>query len=212
MTTYNNTNLDLLKKNYQDKGTVLFNLKDSFFENIDFEALKDASKNISYETVQIGDAGEKNKVEVGRFMTDIDKPEIVNNQYSEKVLNILNKVNYKKIFGEIISHEKELYIRRVQVNKMYKDSFIGYHLDVDSNPDYLAAVVIQIGAEFEGGDYVVYKNKEDKKPNVFKPFYQSMIISNCLRPHEVTKIVSGERISLVFFLCMHDSHNKRAKS
>ena len=120
--------------------------------------------------------------------------------------------HHKKIFGEIISHEKELYIRRVQVNKMYKDSFIGYHLDVDSNPDYLAAVVIQIGAEFEGGDYVVYKNKEDKKPNVFKPFYQSMIISNCLRPHEVTKVVSGERISLVFFLCSHDGNNKRVEN
>jgi predicted 2-oxoglutarate/Fe(II)-dependent dioxygenase YbiX len=95
---------------------------------------------------------------------------------------------------------------------MYKDSFIGYHLDVDSNPDYLAAVVIQIGEEFEGGDYVVYKNKEDKKPNVFKPFYQSMIISNCLRPHEVTKITSGERVSLVFFLCSHNSSNKRIKN
>ena len=75
--------------------------------------------------------------------------------------NVFMQINYKKIFGEIISYEKELYIRRVQVNKMCQDSFIGYHLDVDSNPDYLAAVVIQIGAEFEGGDYVVYKNKEE---------------------------------------------------
>ena len=212
MTIYNNTNLNLLKKDYQDKGTVLFNLKDSFFENLDFETLKDASKNISYETVQIGDAGEKNKVEVGRFMTDIDKPEIVNNEYSEKVLNILNKVKYKNFFGKIVSYKKELYIRRVQINKMCADSFIGYHLDIDSNPDYLAAVVIQIGAEFEGGDYVVYTNQKDNNPNVFKPFYQSMIISNCSRPHEVTKIVSGKRISLVFFLCSHDSNNKRAKN
>jgi|TARA_B100000767_G_scaffold275637_1_gene313917 hypothetical protein len=202
----------LLKKEYQEKGTVLFDLKSSFFRNIDFETLKDASENIPYETVHIGDAGEENKVEVGRFMTDVDKPEVVNNQYSKKVLNILNDIKYKKIFGEIISYEKELYVRRVQVNKMYKDSFIGYHLDVDSNPDYLAAVVIQIGAEFEGGDYVVYTSKEDKNPNVFKPFYESMIISNCLRPHEVTKIVSGERISLVFFLCSHDGNNKRAKN
>jgi hypothetical protein len=202
----------LLKKEYQEKGTVLFDLKSSFFRNIDFETLKDASENIPYETVHIGDAGEENKVEVGRFMTDVDKPEVVNNEYSKKVLNILNDINYKKIFGEIISYEKELYVRRVQVNKMYKNSFIGYHLDVDSNPDYLAAVVIQIGAEFEGGDYVVYTSKEDKNPNVFKPFYESMIISNCLRPHEVTKIVSGERISLVFFLCSHDGNNKRAKN
>ena len=202
----------LLKKEYQEKGTVLFDLKSSFFRNIDFETLKDASENIPYETVHIGDAGEENKVEVGRFMTDVDKPEVVNNQYSKKVLNILNDINYKKIFGEIISYEKELYVRRVQVNKMYKNSFIGYHLDVDSNPDYLAAVVIQIGAEFEGGDYVVYTSKEDKNPNVFKPFYESMIISNCLRPHEVTKVVSGERISLVFFLCSHDGNNKRVEN
>ena len=202
----------LLKKEYQEKGTVLFDLKSSFFRNIDFETLKDASENIPYETVHIGDAGEENKVEVGRFMTDVDKPEVVNNQYSKKVLNILNDIKYKKIFGEIISYEKELYVRRVQVNKMYKNSFIGYHLDVDSNPDYLAAVVIQIGAEFEGGDYVVYTSKEDKNPNVFKPFYESMIISNCLRPHEVTKVVSGERISLVFFLCSHDGNNKRVEN
>ena len=202
----------LLKKEYDEKGTVLFDLKDSFFQSIDFETLKEASENITYETVHIGDAGEKNKVEVGRFMTDVDKPEIINNGYSKKVLNILNNTNYKKIFGEIISYKKELYVRRVQVNKMRTDSFIGYHLDVDSNPDYLAAVVIQIGAEFNGGDYVVYTNKEDKNPHVFKPFYQSMIISNCLRPHEVTKIVSGERISLVFFLCSHDGKNKRAKN
>ena len=126
--------------------------------------------------------------------------------------NILNKKDYKKIFGKIISYNEELYIRRVQVNKMSTNSFIGYHLDVDSNPDYIAAVVIQIGASFTGGDYVVYTNKDDKDPNIFKPFYQSMIISNCKRPHEVTKILSGERISLVFFLCSHDGDNKREKN
>ena len=204
--------LDLLKNEYNEKGTVLFDLKDSFFDKFDFLTLEKVSKNISYETVLIGDAGEKNKVEVGRFMTDVNKPEIVNNDHSEEVLNILNKNDYKKKFAEIISYKKDLYIRRVQVNKMSINSFIGYHLDVDSNPDYIAAVVIQIGAKFTGGDYVVYTDKDDKNPNVFKPFYQSMIISNCKRPHEVTKILSGERISLVFFLCSHDGNNQRLKN
>lgn len=204
--------LDFLKNEYNEKGTVLFDLKNSFFDKFDFLTLEKASKNISYETVLIGDAGEKNKVEVGRFMTDVNKPEIVNNDYSKEVLNILNKKHYKKKFAEIISYEKDLYIRRVQVNKMSINSFIGYHLDVDSNPDYIAAVVIQIGAKFTGGDYVVYTDKDDKNPNVFKPFYQSMIISNCKRPHEVTKILSGERISLVFFLCSHDGNNQRLKN
>jgi len=204
--------LDFLKNEYNEKGTVLFDLKNSFFDKFDFLTLEKASKNISYETILIGDAGEKNKVEVGRFMTDVNKPEIVNNDYSKEVLNILNKKHYKKKFAEIISYKKDLYIRRVQVNKMSINSFIGYHLDVDSNPDYIAAVVIQIGAKFTGGDYVVYRDKDDKKPNVFKPFYQSMIISNCKRPHEVTKILSGERISLVFFLCSHDGNNQRLKN
>ena len=205
-------NLNLLRNNYIAKGTVLFDLKDSFFKNSDFLKLEEISKNIPYETVHIGDAGEKNKVDVGRFMTDVQKPEIVKNDYSEIVLNILNKNDYKKKFGDIISCSQDLYIRRVQINKMSKGSFIGYHLDIDSNPDYMAAVVIQIGAKFEGGDYVVYKNIDDKKPNIFKPFYQSMIISNCKRPHEVTKILSGERISLVFFLCSHAEENKREKN
>ena len=201
----------LLKKEYQEKGTVLFDLKSSFFRNIDFETLKDASENIPYETVHIGDAGEENKVEVGRFMTDVDKPEVVNNEYSKKVLNILNDINYKKIFGEIISYEKELYVRRVQVNKMHKDAFVGYHLDVDSNPDYLAAVVVQFGKDFKGGDYVVYEDKKDDVGLCYSPFYQSMIVSNCNYPHEVTKIEKGTRISLVFFLCAHKDENLRNK-
>ena len=106
-----------------------------------------------------------------------------------------------------------------QYTEYPEGGFYDWHVDNDVNMAHEPPVrkismtcLLSPETEFEGGDYVVYKNKEDKKPNVFKPFYQSMIISNCLRPHEVTKIVSGVRISLVFFLCSHDGNNKRAKN
>ena len=65
--------------------------------------------------------------------------------------------------------KKKLFIRRAQVNNMKKNAFVGYHLDVDSNPDYLYAVVIQLGSRFTGGKYVVYKNKKKKnfQPKIY---------------------------------------------
>ena len=107
-----------------------------------------------------------------------------------------------------IVHKNKLFIRRAQVNNMKKNAFVGYHLDIDSNPDYLYAVVIQLGSKFTGGKYVVYKNKTKKS---FSPKYMSIIISDCKIPHEVTKVRSGERVSFVFFLSENFAKNKRIK-
>ena len=137
-------------------------------------------------------------------MTDIKEPIIVNKRYSKKVLTILED-SYLDIFKRIVN-KKKLFIRRAQVNFMSKNRFFGYHLDIDSNPDYLYAVVLQLGSKFTGGDYVVYKNK---KKNIFKPKYKSIIISDCKIPHEVSKVKSGKRVSFVFFLSSHKSKNKR---
>ena len=45
---------------------------------------------------------------------------------------------------------------------MKKNSFVGFHLDTDSNPDYLYAVILQLGHKYKGGNYVVYKKKKKK--------------------------------------------------
>ena len=80
-----------------------------------------------------------------------------------------------------------------------KNCFVGYHLDIDSNPDYIAACVIQLGSKFKGGIYRVYQ-KKSKKFYDYAPSKGSLIISNCLYPHEVTKVKAGKRGSLVFFV------------
>ena len=188
----------------------MFDLENSFFNNEDFLKVEKIINQLPYEFVSVGDAGEDNSVEVGRLMTDVENPEVVNKSISETALNILNKSEHINFYKTILNKEV-LYLRRAQVNKMHKNSFVGYHLDVDSNPDYLAAVVIQYGKNFSGGDYVVYQDKHDKIGLSYSPKYQSMIISNCNYPHEVTKVLNGTRTSLVFFLCSHKDENLRYK-
>ncbi len=112
---------------------------------------------------------------------------------------------YKKILK--IDQNEKIYLRRVQINEINKGCFVGYHLDIDSNPDYLAAIVIQIGKKFTGGKYRVYQSK--KKYIDYIPHHKSMIISNCNYPHEVTKVTSGMRKSLVYFISKHNKKNRR---
>lgn len=207
----NNKDILNLASAYSKQGTIMIDLKDSFFSNQDFEKLVEICKAVNYETVTIGDAGEQNFVKVGRFMTDEKEPKLVDNEFSKEVMQILNKNEHLDFYKKILNLKNEnIYVRRVQVNKMSENNFIGYHLDIDSNPDYIAAVVIQLGKDFKGGEYVVYKkNTKDVPPNSFSPFFQSLILSDCTYPHEVKKIFSGERVSLVFFLCKHEDPNQR---
>ena len=204
-------NFNILKKRYDKYGTIMFDLEKSFFSDDEFKNLEELLKKLPYEYVSTGDAGEDNSVEVGRLMTDIKNPKVVNESISNLALEILNKNEHLNFYKKLLNRN-ELYLRRVQVNKMHKDAFVGYHLDVDSNPDYLAAVVVQFGKNFKGGDYIVYEDKKDDVGLCYAPFYQSMIISNCNYHHEVTKIEKGTRISLVFFLCAHKDENLRNKT
>ena len=199
-------------KNYKNNGTIIVPFDNKFnpLSEEDFLNLKKYCDNVEKEFIKIGDAGEKNHLLVGRFITDIKKPEIVKNKYSKKVISILKKKKIISFIKKIIKTKKNLYLRRVQFNEISKNCFVGYHLDVDSNPEYVAACVIQLGSNFKGGLYRVYKNKKTKNFYDYEPSKGSLIISNCLNPHEVTKVKSGKRRSLVFFVSFKKGINKRA--
>ena len=199
-------------KNYKNNGTIIVPFDNKFnpLSEEDFLNLKKYCDNVEKEFIKIGDAGEKNHLLVGRFITDIKKPEIVKNKYSKKVISILKKKKIISFIKKIIKTKKNLYLRRVQFNEISKNCFVGYHLDVDSNPEYVAACVIQLGSNFKGGLYRVYKNKKTKNFYDDEPSKGSLIISNCLNPHEVTKVKSGKRRSLVFFVSFKKGINKRA--
>jgi len=203
------SSLDEHKKNYAEKGTLLLS-----YDNLDFpltkeniEKLEKFCQEVDKEYITIGDAGEKNNLLVGRFMTDIEKPKVVQNPYSKNVISILTEKKLMLFLKKILDAKQEIFLRRIQFNQIDKNCFVGYHLDTDSNPDYIAAVVIQFSDLYKGGIYRVYQ--KDGKFFDYKSGYGDMIISNCNYPHEVTKVTEGERKSLVFFVSYSDGDNRR---
>ena len=141
--------------------------------------MNDYCAKVPKEFVEIGDAGESNHLLVGRFQTDIEEPKLVNRKYSEEIFKIINSIEVLGFIKQVINYDGVLYVRRIQFNKIEKGCFIGYHLDIDSNPDYLAAGVIQFGDSYEGGLYRVYKPNSKKEYIDYKT-KNSLIISNCL--------------------------------
>jgi hypothetical protein len=197
--------MDLYKKN----GTCLIEHKQVPFTDGQLSSLEQMCEDVPKEFVEIGDAGEENYLSVGRFQTDIDRPKLVNKKFSNIVMPILENKSLMSFIKEVIDINKKLFVRRVQFNEIGKDCFICYHLDVDSNPDYLAACVIQFGTGYEGGAYRVYKPDSKDKFIDYRCDRYSLIISNCLYPHEVTKVTAGSRKSLVFFISDHFKKNRR---
>ena len=206
-------NLDMynLKNKYKNNGTILVDYLDKLnpFTEDDIKKLAQYCNDVEKEFVEIGDAGEPNFLRVGRFMHYKEKPEMANNPYSKRVLDILNKVEVKEFVKKIIDTNKNIYVRRAQFNEISKNCFVGYHLDIDSNPDYIAACVIQLGNNYEGGLYRVYLKEDKNIFNDFKPNFGSLIVSDCNYPHEVTKVEKGDRKSLVFFVSHHKELNRR---
>lgn len=195
------------QKRYLSKGTVYLESTKTPFLKKELGVLEDCCNKVKKEFIQIGDAGEANYLWVGRFMSDKDRPRILNKHLAEQVVKILDHKKIKKFVKEIINYENDIFIRRIQFNSIEKDCFIGHHLDTDSNPDYLCACVIQLGKNYNGGLYRVYQGNNsfiDYKSN-----YQSLIISDCNFPHEVTKVENGSRQSLVFFFSGHSKKNRR---
>tara|TARA_A100001015_G_scaffold272703_1_gene327498 strand:- start:4679 stop:5296 length:618 start_codon:yes stop_codon:yes gene_type:complete len=203
-----NNNILTQSKKYHERGTAYFLKNKTPFNNAELKRLCNYCEKVEKEFIEIGDAGEKNHLLVGRFMTDIKKPLIVKNPYSKKLLKILSQ---KKVFNFIkntIKEKKDIFLRRVQFNQIDKNCFVGYHLDKDSNPDYVAACVLQLGSKFSGGKYRVYKPKT-KKYIDYTPTFGSMLISDCNFAHEVTKVNKGKRKSLVFFISFNKGRNRR---
>jgi len=199
-------------ENYFNNGTAYVKINDSPLSEKDLDNLNNFCNDVEKEFIKIGDAGETNYLHVGRFMTDVEKPEKVNNQYAEIVVEILSSKKMLGLIKEVCNIKDDVYIRRIQYNEIGKDCFVGYHLDKDSNPDYIAAIVLQLGTNFNGGLYRVFNKFNKKKYIDYKPDYGSLLISDCNYPHEVTRVESGKRGSLVFFISKNNGKNPRKKN
>jgi hypothetical protein len=138
-------------------------------------------------------------------MTDVEKPQRVNEEAADEVLAILGSPKMMDFYDQVV--RTDLVIRRCQVNVLHKGGFVGFHLDTDSNPDYISPIVIQFSSNYDGGDYVVHHPVHSAQE--FKMPRYSMIISSCNLPHEVSEVTGGRRKSLVYFLSNHAGNNRR---
>ena len=185
-----------------------------YLELKEFEKIQKILDKFPLEDITVGDAGEINNCQVGRLVEDHPSsyPKLVNKEYADKVLKIIFNDNCKSFLKKIIPEftDKELFVRRCQFNILKKGSFVGKHLDVDSNPDYRAAVVFQLGSKFSGGNFDVYENMDSKDPiQEIAPSYGSICISDSRFPHAVREVNSGVRTSLVMFVCTYAGKNRR---
>jgi 2-oxoglutarate-Fe(II)-dependent oxygenase superfamily protein len=202
------TSLQERRAALKQSGAIYIENQEGFLTDQEWDELERLclASGLPYETVTIGDANEPNKVEVGRFMTDVEAPRRVNPDVSVRALEIIEHPRRMEMLSNLLGYER-VFLRRVQVNHMHRGSFVGLHLDVDSNPDYEIAVVLQLGRSFEGGEFVI-QLPEGGETSI-TPGYRSTIISYCNYPHEVRTVTGGIRTSLVYFVARHDGPNRR---
>ena len=196
--------------------TSLYYSQGNHYLNIDdFNKIEENLKKFPLEEVTVGDAGEPNKCFVGRLVEDKpgEKPKLLNSNLSKEILSIIFSTKAKNFIREEIEdfrNAHNLYVRRAQFNLLSEGSFVGQHLDIDSNPNYRIAVVFQLGSFFEGGEFDVYKSMEHNKPyQSIKPEFGSICISDSRVPHSVAKVKSGTRKSLVIFVSDENEENPR---
>ena len=196
------------KSLYYPRGT-------HFLDSKNLRFIEQSLEKFPLENITIGDAGEINNCQVGRLMEDQPNqtPNILNRSLSTPILDLYLSDHGQKFFKQFFTdHACNIGIRRSQFNLLGEGSYVGRHLDIDSNPEYHIAAVLQLGSQFCGGEFAVYPNKESvfSDAQLIKPEYGSLTISFCKYEHEVLEVKSGTRTSFVCFITSDaTSRNKR---
>lgn len=192
----------------RETGIAYLREAEGFFSRDEWEAIEDIvhSPLLPHERVVVGDAGEDNDVRVGRFLTDVDRPERVNEPLASRLLGIVQSPPKAAFYRRLLGAEA-VTLRRAQVNTMSAGSYIGYHLDTDSNPDYGYSIVLQLGTNYAGGQFVAYEG--DRPVFDAAPGHRSALITRSDIPHEVKPVMAGRRISLVYFISASSGDNRR---
>ncbi|AWT15873.1 MULTISPECIES: 2OG-Fe(II) oxygenase family protein [Stenotrophomonas] len=161
------------------------------------------------EAVTQGDAGDTHDIYVRRIMVDRqgEVPQVVNRPHADQILDILNREECRNAIAELFQSQDAFHIRRAQMNRMTAGSFIGLHLDAASNPDYDYSMIIQLGHDFAGGDFVVHDDAGAR--HAYAATYGTVLLTTCKLRHEVARVTAGERNALVYFYSRHDGANRR---
>lgn len=193
---------------FQQRGAIVLQRDELPLVNSQWEALEALLARMDYAKVVGGDTGDAHSVWVGRFVNDVEKPELLH-ALTPPLLDIVMNEDMHAFFGQLIG-AYPLCLRRCQANRLFHGDFIGYHVDRDTTPDYTATAVFQFSDEFEGGEFLLY-HPEDGEKRVNLPKY-SVLLNRGDIPHQVMPVQSGVRLTLACFFSTNFGATRKTRS
>ena len=203
-------NQKVLKYDLQQQSTLLFDKAELPLSQLEWQQLEALLSRSQYQHVVGGDADEAHSVWVSRYFNDVDSPQALS-ELSKDIETIVMSAKMRAFYQQFIGTDR-ICLRRCQANRLCAGDFIGEHKDQDSSPDYIATIVFHFSNDYEGGDFLtsdqsVENGIEQKR---YKPQAQTALVNNCSIPHQVTRVESGERLTLACFLSTSFSANKES--
>jgi len=192
----------------EQQSTLMFEESEIPLNKKEWSRLADLLAKSEYEHIIAGDANENHSVWVSRYFNDAVSPEALNplsGDIEAIVMSAKMRAFYRRFTGT-----KKLCLRRCQANRLYQGDYIGVHKDQDSSPDYLATIVFHFSENYSGGYFQT--DDLDNPSRRYKPCAHMALVNNCSVPHQVTKVESGERITLACFLSTSFAPNKISPS
>ena len=184
------------KFDLEQQPTLLFEENEIPLSKQEWQQLSVLLADSEYEHIIGGDANESHSVWVSRYVNDVESPEALNAQ-SRDVAAIVMSPKMRHFYQQFTGTDK-LCLRRCQANRLQKDDYIGVHKDQDSSPDYFATIVFHFSNDYSGGYFQSGEQPDDERQ--YKPSAHMALVNNCSVPHQVTKVESGERLTLACFL------------
>jgi hypothetical protein len=183
----------------------------TMFSTEEIELIDALQSGLPEETVSSGD-DDANKIFIRRVVTDRvgERPTRVNQPIADKMLALLDDERRRIGFAELLGSSERRVIRRCQLHRMRAGSYLGAHVDIESDPNNEFAVTVQLGKGFTGGEFVVYPERGGEQ--VFAAGYATVLVTTCRFRHEVRPVLANERLSLTYFYSRHDGVNERDPS
>jgi len=193
---------------FRQQGYVVLQRDEIPLQPAQWDQLQSLLERMDYAKVVGGDSGDAHSVWVGRFINDVEKPELLHD-LTAAVLDIVMSSALHTFFGQLIG-SYPLCVRRCQANRLLTNDFIGYHVDRDTTPDYDATAVFQFSDVYEGGEFVLY-HPELGRQIVSLPKY-SVLLNRGDIPHEVMPVTGGVRLTLACFFSTNFGATRKPRS
>jgi len=192
----------------EQQATLLFEEAALPLNRQEWQQLAHLLEKSPYEHIIGGDVNESHSVWVSRYFNDVESPKALT-PLSHEIEAIVMSEKMRTFYQRFTGTNK-LCLRRCQANRLYEGDFIGIHKDQDSSPNYFATIVFHFSDNYSGG-YFQTDNQQSRNKR-YKPGAYMALVNNCSVPHQVTKVESGERLTLACFLSTSFAPNQTAPS